>query len=198
MNNFCTLCQLYKEATKQCLPSGSLIPDVYIIGEAPGKQEDAAGVPFVGRSGSLLRKCLSDAGFHDNSIRIFNIVRCIPRKGSGVRPPTDEEKEACHTYLFADIIKTAPDIILTLGGSSSSYLLKDQYTTISAVRGKAFPVRISYDWYGQEYSYSTTVIPTFHPSYLLHTGQNPELMKKFRDDLALAKELSLKLLGEQF
>lgn len=188
----CQCCHLYQEATKQCMPSGAESPLIYIIGEAPGKEEDEAGVPFIGRSGQLLREVLAAEGLSDDQVRIFNIVRCIPRNGSGVRAPSDEEKESCHTYLYADIVKHRPKVLLTLGGSSSSYLLKDKFSTITKTRGVLHKdINISYQWFGQAQQCTTAIIASFHPSYLLRNGRKPELMDKFQNDIRLAKNYAL-------
>lgn len=188
----CECCHLYKEATKQCMPSGAESPLIYIIGEAPGKEEDEAGVPFIGKSGKLLREVLESEGLTDAQVRMFNIVRCIPRNGSGVRAPNDEEKEACHNYLYADIVKHRPRILVPLGGSSSSYLLGDRFTTITKSRGILYrDIRISYQWFGQTQEYQTAILASFHPSYLLRNGRKPELMDKFRSDIATAKSYAL-------
>lgn len=188
----CECCHLYKEATKQCMPSGAESPLIYIIGEAPGKEEDEAGIPFIGKSGKLLREVLEAEGLTDAQVRMFNIVRCIPRNGSGVRAPNDEEKEACHNYLYADIVKHRPRILVPLGGSSSSYLLGDRFTTITKSRGILHrDIRISYQWFGQTQEYQTAILASFHPSYLLRNGRKPELMDKFRSDIATAKNYAL-------
>ena len=80
----CEKCNLCKEATKQCFPAGSDHPLIDIVGEAPGKEEDEAGVLFVGRSGQLLKKALHTVGISEDQFRLFNIVRCIPRNNRGV------------------------------------------------------------------------------------------------------------------
>lgn len=188
----CRLCHLYTEATKQCLPSGSNRPLIYIIGEAPGKEEDEAGVPFIGRSGKYLREMLAAEGVTDDMFRLFNIVRCIPRNGSGVRAPNDEEKAACHSYLYADIIKHQPRIILTLGGTCSSYILGDQFSTITKTRGIfKHGIPISYEWCGQPISSTVSVLATFHPSYLIRNGRKPDLENLFRGDIAKARNYAM-------
>lgn len=188
----CEKCNLCKEATKQCFPSGSDHPLIYIVGEAPGKEEDEAGVPFVGRSGQLLREALRTVGISEDQFRLFNIVRCIPRNNRGVRAPSDEEKSACHEYLYADIVNHQPGVILTLGGSSSSYLLGDKFSTITKTRGILNKdMTISYQWNGNTYSYTTAIIASFHPSYLLRNGRNPELMDKLYHDISLARDYAM-------
>lgn len=188
----CNRCHLCTEATKQCLPSGSSSPLIYIVGEAPGKEEDEAGVPFIGRSGKYLREMLALEGVPDQFVRMFNIVRCIPRNGAGVRAPSDEEKEACHEYLYADILKHHPRIVLTLGGTSSSYLLKDEFSTITKTRGIfKHGIEISYVWNGSKISDKISVLATFHPSYLIRNGRRPELENLFRGDIAKAMNYAM-------
>lgn len=184
----CTNCHLCKEATKQCVPTGSDHPLIYFVGEAPGKEEDAEGVPFIGRSGKLLRSTLQELGIDDSLVRIFNIVRCIPRNGTGVRAPSDEEKLACHQYLYADIYKSAPAVVIPLGNSSASFLLADHgYAGISKSRGKVYrDVEISYNWIGEKLTRLVRVVPSYHPSYLLRNGCKDSLMDLFRSDIQLA------------
>lgn len=183
----CTNCKLCEEATKQCMPSGSDYPSIYFVGEAPGKEEDEAGVPFIGRSGKLLRKTLEELQIEDRLVRIFNIVRCIPRNGSGVRAPSNEEKLACYQYLYADIYKTKPAVIVPLGNSSASFILANNgYSGISKSRGQAHKVDFSYNWIGNILSYSAIVVPTYHPSYLLRNGCKDSLMQLFKSDIMTA------------
>lgn len=181
----CENCHLCEEATRQCMPTGADHPVIYFIGEAPGKEEDEAGVPFIGRSGKLLRQTLESLGIEDRYVRIFNIVRCIPRSGNGVRAPSEEEKLACYQYLYADILKSDPGVLVPLGNSAAGFILKDRdYPGISKSRGRVFSmVPISYNWIGTIIKKEFLVVPTYHPSYLLRNGCKEELMKLFRNDI---------------
>lgn len=184
----CTNCHLCEEATKQCLPSGSNHPAIYFVGEAPGKEEDAEGVPFIGRSGKLLRSTLQELRIKDRLVRIFNIVRCIPRNGTGVRAPSEEEKLACYQYLYADIYKTQPSVIVPLGNSSASFILANYgYSGISKSRGKVYQnVEFEYNWIGSYLKHTAIVVPTYHPSYLLRNGCKDSVMQLFKSDIMTA------------
>lgn len=184
----CTNCQLCEEATKQCLPSGSDHPAIYFVGEAPGKEEDATGVPFIGRSGQLLRNTLKELQIEDRLVRIFNIVRCIPRNGTGVRAPSEVEKRACYQYLYADIYKTKPSVVIPLGNSSASFILANHgYSGISKSRGKSYQdVEFEYNWIGSNLKHTAIVVPTYHPSYLLRNGCKDSLMELFKSDIMAA------------
>ncbi|MFW5895858.1 MAG: uracil-DNA glycosylase [archaeon] len=95
--------------------------DVLFVGEAPGKQEDAEGEPFVGRSGDVLDEQLRVAGLDRDTVRITNCVRCRPPDN---RDPTEEELENCREYLEREIDLIDPDVIVTLGKVPAEHLLE--------------------------------------------------------------------------
>jgi DNA polymerase len=90
------------------------------VGEAPGEQEDAAGEPFVGRSGDVLEAALRDVGLARSDVRITNCVRCRP---PGNRDPHVDERENCRGYLEAEVARVDPDLVVTLGKVPSEHVL---------------------------------------------------------------------------
>lgn len=141
---------------------------VMFIGEAPGHDEDIQGKPFVGRSGKLLMRLVKEImGYEREDIYITNIVKCRPPEN---RNPELQEVNACLPYLVEQIKMVNPKIIVLLGAVAIEYLLNK--TGITTNRGNFF----KYDGF--------TVVPTFHPSYLLRF---PEQEKYFIQDMIKIK-----------
>jgi len=136
---------------------GELQPDIAIVGEAPGKQEDKTGQPFVGESGKFLLKMLKAVQLY-SSVYFTNIVRCRPPDN---RKPTAEEIKACQPYLIDELRLIEPKIIIWAGATAVAGLTGKR-ESIASLRGNWL------DWEG------TAVMPLFHPAYLL---RNPSLEK---------------------
>ncbi len=151
--------------------SGHPDADLMVIGEGPGKDEDAQGEPFVGRSGRLLTDLLADAGWQRSDIYISNVVKCRP---PGNRDPQQDEIDACKGYLVDQIRLVDPLVVMTLGNFSSKLLLK-RATGITKLRGHVYP------WWGRH------VVPTFHPAAALRGGEN--VTDLIRQDIALARSV---------
>jgi DNA polymerase len=148
--------------------SGSPNADVMVIGEGPGADEDAQGLPFVGRAGKLLTDILKAINFSRDEVYIANIVKCRP---PGNRTPSPQEMDACLPYLKKQIEIIKPKLILCLGLTAAHGLLKNK-DSLTNMRGKVFEFE------------KAKVIVTFHPAALL---RNPnwkrdcwEDVKKFR------------------
>lgn len=127
-NPKCKLCALHKSAKSVCVPFervGRGEPEILVIGEAPGRQEDAQGRPFVGDSGRLIRDELYKAGFPNYVIT--NIVKCRPPDN---RDPKPEEIKACRTYLNQELQSLGLKFVLTLGRFSSKSVLKKSKITL--------------------------------------------------------------------
>jgi DNA polymerase len=138
-----------------------------VIGEGPGEEEDRQGLPFVGKSGQLLDKILSAAGFsRDENVYIANIVKCRPPEN---REPTPEERSTCLPFLLLQIEMIQPSLIVLLGATALKGLI-DPGAKITQVRGKWI------EWNER------LVMPTFHPSALL---RNPDLKKDVWEDMKL-------------
>ena len=143
-----------------------------MIGEGPGADEDAQGLPFVGRAGQLLTKMLEAPGvnFKRDEVYVSNTVKCRP---PGNRNPEAEELAACAPVLAAQLAALQPKVILALGSVAALSLLGTK-ETIGRLRGRVHP-------YG-----SAVLIPTFHPAFLLRNpGQ--EYKRMAWEDLKLAR-----------
>ncbi len=167
----CHLCELSKHRHKSVFGEGSPQANVMFVGEGPGATEDSTGRPFVGRAGELLTKMIENVLLIPRSeVYIANIVKCRP---PGNRVPTESEAFTCRPYLLKQIEMIQPRIIVTLGATAYRYLTNDT-SPISRVRGNAIEAK------------GYTLIPTFHPSYLL---RNPSAKKEAFIDMKKVKEM---------
>jgi DNA polymerase len=149
----CTRCKaLASTRTQTVFGVGPLDAELCFVGEAPGRQEDEQGVPFVGDAGQLLNRIIAACGLKREEVYICNILRCRP---PGNRKPEPEEAKNCNEYLERQLELVGPKFICCLGGTATTYLLGTT-VGITRLRGK---------W--REYR-GIPVMPTFHPSALLH------------------------------
>lgn len=144
--------------------------DLVLLGEAPGAEEDASGLPFVGRSGRLLDTMLTEAGLARADVGVVNVVKCRP---PGNRDPLPDEITACRPYLETQVDLIAPKVVVTLGNFATRLLLA-RTEGITRLRGRAYPFR------------SGVLVPTFHPSAALRG--NAEAIAGMRADFVRAKE----------
>lgn len=165
-------CPLKATAKNLCFYRGVPQARVMVIGEAPGRDEDIAGKPFVGRAGQLLDRMLSAIGLSEADVHITNIVYWRP---PGNRTPTPEEAQACRPFLDRQMELVAPDILLTLGGPAVKAIL-DTADGILKVRGRWREIRIG--------GRTVRVMPTLHPAYLL---RQPEAKRQAWRDLLQLK-----------
>jgi DNA polymerase len=167
----CHLCELSKSRTNVVFGEGNPQAEIMFIGEGPGATEDSMGRPFVGRSGELLTKMIENVLLiKREESYIANIVKCRPPNN---RAPTPTEAHTCQPFLLKQISLVKPRIIVTLGGTAYHYMTGDE-TGITKVRGTV----IKKDGY--------TLIPTYHPSFLL---RNPSAKKEVFEDLKKVKAL---------
>ncbi len=152
----CTACGLCTTRTTTVPGEGHEHPELLFIGEGPGAEEDAQGRPFVGPAGQLLTRMIEAMGLTREQVFIANVVKCRP---PGNRAPEPPEVEACMGYLRRQVAVLRPKVICTLGNVPLRALFGAEQPGITRSRGQ----RLS--WNG------ITVIPTFHPSYLLRTEQ---------------------------
>jgi uracil-DNA glycosylase family 4 len=147
---------------QQCSPDGPEDADLMIVGEAPGGEEIRNGVPFSGRSGTLLNATLKELGLPREKVFVTNVVMCRqPKDPEGKdKPPTKEMIRACSARLDAEVARVKPKVILPLGATAAQVLWADEGIRIGQIAG-AF-----------EYSkrYNIPVIPTYHPAAVLHGG----------------------------
>jgi DNA polymerase len=136
---------------------GNVDADIVFIGEAPGKNEDEQGLPFVGAAGKFLNEMLDQVNMTRSDIYITNIVKYRPPEN---RDPTPEEKKAFWPYLVRQLDVIRPKIVVTLGRHSMEYFLPEQ--RISAIHGQ--PKRIGF---GET---KLIIVPLYHPAAALYNG----------------------------
>jgi len=149
----CQNCRLAKSRTQVVYGVGSPNADLMFIGEAPGREEDLQGEPFVGRAGQLLTDIIKAMKLTRDDVYIANVIKCRPPEN---RNPEQDEMDACRPYIRRQIEIIQPKVIVTLGRFALQSLTEKGYA-ISAVRGQ---------WL--EY-HGIKVMPTYHPAYLLRT-----------------------------
>ncbi len=145
---------------------------VLLVGEAPGAQEDMAGVPFVGKAGQLLDTLLTEAGLDRSQVAVVNVLKCRP---PGNRKPKRVEMDRCSPWLLRQVELVDPLVLCTLGGTAAEWAL-GRGVRISAVRGTE-----------QVYA-GRPLIPTYHPSAAIRFGPNGAPLAALRADLALVAE----------
>lgn len=156
-------CGLKSTATKLCFYRGAPSSDLMIIGEAPGRDEDLAGKPFVGRAGQLLDKMLSAIGRTEADVHITNVVYWRP---PGNRTPTPQEALACRPFLERQIELVSPKILVAVGGSAAKEML-GATEGIMRLRGKWRDITIG--------DRKIPAVATLHPAYLLRTPAAKQL-----------------------
>jgi DNA polymerase len=176
----CTRCSLCKTRTNTVPGVGDTNAEWLFIGEGPGYHEDQQGEPFVGRSGMLLDNMMSAIGIQrsDNAY-IANIVKCrASDERKKDRPPTEEEAATCIPYLWWQITRIRPKVIVALGKTAAVGLLNtDRDITMAAMRGKIHRLPVG--------DIEVPLIVTYHPAYLLRT---PMAKKQAWADLCLAMD----------
>jgi DNA polymerase len=165
----CTLCELHSSRTQTVFGVGNRAADWLVIGEAPGKDEDQQGEPFVGRAGQLLNAMLQAIGLKREQVYIANILKCRPPNN---RDPKPEEVVCCEPYLLRQIALIKPGIILAVGRISAQNLLQTD-TPIGKLRGRVHRFRDT----------GIPLVATYHPAYLL---RSPVEKRKAWQDLQLA------------
>lgn len=163
----CQKCSLHKSRTNIVFGRGSEHPRVMVIGEAPGKNEDLSGEPFVGAAGKKLDKLFVFAGLLPEDYYIGNILKCRPPNN---RDPLEDEKKLCTPYLDKQIGILKPDIILTLGNHATKYMFGQSninYPGITKVRGK-----IAFGKDGRQF------FPTFHPAAAIYDKNKQVILEQ--------------------
>ena len=169
-------CALKTTATQLVFADGNPQARLMFVGEAPGRDEDIEGLPFVGRSGKLLDRMLAAIGLDRTSVYIANIV---PWRPPGNRTPTPQESQICLPFISRQIELADPDILVCLGGPSAQTLLGIK-EGITKTRGRWFTFNTG--------KREIRAMPTFHPAFLLRSPLQKRLA--WRDFLAIKKALS--------
>jgi uracil-DNA glycosylase len=162
----CTRCRLHETRTKTVFARGDADAALMFIGEGPGADEDASGLPFVGRAGKLLDLMIQAMGYERDAVYIANIVKCRPPKN---RDPQADEVEACWPFLDAQISLVQPQVIVTLGLPAARTLLHSNLS-MGKLRGR---------WH--DYN-GVPLMPIYHPAYLL---RSPGQKRKAWEDLKM-------------
>lgn len=176
-------CALKRTARNTVFARGNSEARIMVVGEAPGRDEDEMGKPFVGRSGQLLDRMFASVGLGEDDLYITNIVNWRP---PGNRNPTQEEVATCLPLVERHIALKQPDILILAGGVSAQSLLRST-TGITRLRGKWADYALR-DAAGSETQTQVPVLPVFHPSYLLRRAAEKKLA--WRDMLALSARLA--------
>lgn len=170
--------ELADQATQLVLGDGNPDADIVIIGEAPGKNEDLQGKPFVGAAGKFLNEMLATAGMDRSDVYITNIVKYRPPNN---RDPSLSEKKAFWPYLLRQLEIIDPKVVITLGRHSMEYFLPEG--KISEIHGHAVHKKVKYHD-GRELEW--LVVPLYHPAAALYNGS---LRQTLIDDFLRVPEI---------
>ena len=171
----CTRCKLHSTRHTIVFGDGSPSAQLVFVGEGPGADEDAQGLPFVGRAGKLLTQMIEAMGLQRRDVYICNVVKCRP---PGNRQPEGDEVEACSPFLFRQLDSLKPKVIVCLGATAFQTLLQSN-RSISHFRGQWLDFR------------GYKMLPTYHPAYLL---RNPAAKADVWKDLQkVMAELGLEI-----
>ena len=179
----CRKCDLCKTRTNVVIGKGNEKADILFVGEAPGKNEDLQGLPFVGKAGTNLDNLLSKINLSISNIYIANILKCRPPEN---RDPTIDEVKTCTPWLIKQIKIMKPKVICTLGNYATKFflsnckpeLMKDM-PGITQVHGKSR--KIAFD------NEAFTLIPLFHPAAIIY---NRSLLPKWEEDMETVKKIA--------
>ncbi len=170
----CTRCPLHAGRNQLVFGDGSPTARLMFVGEGPGADEDAQGIPFVGRAGQLLNNMIAAMGLKREEVYIANVIKCRP---PGNRVPAPEEGATCTPFLFRQIDIIRPQVLVALGATAATWLLGSRQP-LAGLRGRVHSVR------------GAQLIVTYHPAYLL---RDPRQKKEAWADLQIAmRELGLK------
>jgi DNA polymerase len=170
--------ELADQATQLVMGDGNANADIVIIGEAPGKNEDLQGKPFVGAAGKFLNEMLAQAGMERSDVYITNIVKYRPPNN---RDPLPEEKKAFWPYLLRQLEIINPKVVITLGRHSMEYFLPE--AKIGQVHGQAVHKTVKYHD-GRELEW--LIVPLYHPAAALYNGS---LRQTLIDDFSRVPEM---------
>lgn len=169
----CTRCHLHLTRKNAVPGDGNENAEIMFIGEAPGKNEDEAGKPFVGKAGQFLDFALTEAGLDRRDVYITNVVKCRP---PGNRDPVEEEIKSCSPYLDEQIEIIKPKVICTLGKFATEYILSSygfEMEPISRIHGRVYAIPVA----------MVKIIPMYHPAATIY---NPALKGQFLEDMKAA------------
>ena len=172
----CKLCELWKTRTNPVIGEGSISTGIMFIGEAPGYYEDLQGRPFVGKAGRILDELLRSVALERADVYITNVLKCRP---PGNRNPKPEEIVACAPYLDYQLAIIEPEVIVTLGSFSLSYIFHKfglKPDKISKIHGRVFTV--------STISGVKRIISLYHPAVATYNPGMKEVLKEDFKQLA--------------
>jgi len=167
----CRRCSLSQTRNHLVFGQGSPEAELMFVGEAPGRDEDMQGVPFVGRAGQLLTKIIAAMGKTREQIYIANILKCRPPEN---RNPNPDEIRVCSPFLKRQIAAIRPKVVCALGTFAAQTMLNTD-TSIGKLRGRPHPL-----------DETCVLIPTYHPAYLL---RSPGKKREVWDDMQMIMKL---------
>ena len=173
----CKKCDLWKSRRHPVAGSGSLDAEIFFIGEAPGRNEDIQGEPFVGKAGKILDELLASINIKRDEVYISNILKCRPPNN---RDPFKHEIQQCKPFLDKQLEVIKPKLIIPLGNFATSYILEKngfKHENIGQVHGKLFTTHTIYG--------ETKIIPMYHPAVAVY---NPNYKKLLLKDMASLKK----------
>lgn len=168
----CTACRLAETRTNVVFGVGDPGARLMLVGEAPGKNEDLQGEPFVGAAGRLLDELLGEIGVTRAEAYIANVLKCRP---PGNRDPQPDEIDSCKGYLRSQIRMIHPEVVVTLGNFATKLLVP---TDVGITRMRGREIRW---WLG------ATLIPTFHPAAALRG--RPRVKEQMQEDFRLVQQV---------
>lgn len=164
----CTACRLHQGRTHVVFGVGNPKAELMFVGEAPGRDEDLQGEPFVGRAGQLLTRIIEAMGLKRRDVYIANVIKCRPPNN---RNPQEDEIARCEPYLIRQVELIKPRVLVALGTYAAQTLLKTNLP-ISQLRGRF------HSYHGSK------LMPTFHPAFLL---RNPERKRDVWEDMQIVQ-----------
>lgn len=174
----CKKCELWKTKTNYVPGEGNSKAELVFIGEAPGREEDRQGRPFVGNAGKLLTEMIEKIGLRREDVFIGNILKCRPPNN---RDPLPEEIKACSPYLIRQLDVIKPSVIACLGRYSASFIFSLfglEFKGISRDRGKVKEV--------EKWGKKVKLIAIYHPAAVLY---RPQLRQTFEEDFSTIASL---------
>lgn len=168
----CTSCRLAETRTNVVFGVGDTEARLMLVGEAPGKNEDLQGEPFVGAAGGLLDELLAGIGMARDEVYIANVLKCRP---PGNRDPQQDEIDSCKGFLRDQVRMIHPEVVMTLGNFATKLLVPTDLG-ITRMRGRRI------DWW-----LGASLVPTFHPAAALRGG--PRVKEQMQEDLELVRSV---------
>ncbi|MFW6201564.1 MAG: uracil-DNA glycosylase, partial [Gemmatimonadota bacterium] len=166
----CTKCRLHEDRRNVVFGEGAEDADVVVVGEAPGREEDRTGRPFVGPAGKLLDLLLLSVGLPRERVFICNVLKCRPPKN---RDPRPDEVECCSPYLRRQLEVISPRVLLAVGRFAAQ-TLSDSDESIGRLRGRVHTYR------------GIPLVASYHPAYLL---RSPNQVQRTWEDFQLMRQV---------